>query len=140
MRATAETGVANAVTNVAGSDMKALSGRISFVAASKIEKGREGSGQLTWSINLLPDRAWAYSLAPAQSPMRPVNRAGRATQSLDQGRRTGFAHGELGGPRTAACFWFLWLVEAERREHQLLTYRICCANPLLLVSVRRRPS
>jgi transposase len=26
--------------------------------------------------------------------------------------------------RAAACFWFLWLVEAERRDHQLLTCRI----------------
>jgi hypothetical protein len=32
--------------------------------------------------------------------------------------------------RAAVCLWFLWLVEAERREHQPLTCRIWLRQPL----------
>ena len=35
--------------------------------------------------------------------------------------------------RAATCFWFLWLAEAERREHQLLTCRIWLRQSLSLL-------
>jgi len=37
--------------------------------------------------------------------------------------------------RAAACFWFLWLVETERREHQLLTCRIWLRQSLSCFSL-----